>query len=212
MGGRCRRRMMRTRKSSPKRRDMSRFSVYNSNMQAATLISAEEFDLLAETDERRLEYFEGEVIEMASARPEHNILAGNICDELRPLARKRSLGLVLAESEFQIGPDRRLIPDLAFLSRAKAKRIDRAKTPILEIPDLAIEVLSPSESAAHVDRKITAYLDAGVTEVWVIIPETQHIYIHAIGRTSPLTVADTLQSAFFPGWSMPVSAVFDQSV
>ena len=181
-------------------------------MQAAPLISAEEFDLLAETDERRLEYFEGEVIEMASARPIHSIVFGNLFAQLYPLAKSQSLGLVLAESEFQIGRERRLIPDIAFLSLAKARSIDTEKTPILEIPDLAIEVLSPSESAAHVDRKITAYLDAGVTEVWVIIPETKHIYIHAIGRTSPLTVADTLQSAFFPGWSMPVSVVFDRSV
>ncbi len=128
------------------------------------------------------------------------------------MAKRRSLGLVLAWSDFQLGQDWRIIPEIAFLTLAKAKRIDVSRTPILEIPDLAIEVLSPSESADTVDRKITAYLDAGVTEVWVIIPETQHIYVHGIGRTSPLTVADTLQSAFFPGWSMPLSAVFDHSV
>ncbi len=178
-------------------------------MQAATLISAEEFDLLAEADERRLEYFEGEVIEMASPRPIHSIVFGNLFSQLYPLAKSRTLGMVFAESEFQIGRERRLIPDIAFLSLAKAKSVDTSSTPILEIPDLAIEVLSPSESAAHVDRKITAYLDAGVSEVWVIIPETRHIYIHAIGKTTLLTVADTLESAFFPGWSMPVSAVFD---
>ena len=100
------------------------------------VISAEEFDLLTETDERRLEYFNGQVIEVPPARAIHNIVVGNLVIELRSFAKLRSLGLVLAWSDFQLGQNWRLIPDIA------------------------IGVLSPSESAAHVDRKITAYLEA----------------------------------------------------
>ncbi len=47
------------------------------------VISAEEFDMLTKTDERRLEYFDGQVIEVPPACPIHNIVVGNLVVELR---------------------------------------------------------------------------------------------------------------------------------
>ena len=78
--------MMRTRKSSSRRRDLSSFSVYNLGMQGATLISAQEFDLLAETDERRLEFMDGEVIELSFAAPIHSVVVRSLFLQLEHVA------------------------------------------------------------------------------------------------------------------------------
>ncbi len=51
-------------------------------MQAATLISAEGPDLLAQTDERRLEFFDRQIREMSSPRPIHNYIVRNLFRQL----------------------------------------------------------------------------------------------------------------------------------
>ena len=177
-------------------------------MQAVTLISAEEFDLLAETDERRLEFLDGEVIEGSAPLPRHALIVSNLYAELRSLARAGAVGIALVGSEFQIGQERRLIPDLAFLLTPKANRMDPDETPILLIPDLAIEVISPSETALDVERKVVAYLEAGVAEVWTVYPNVSHIYLHTFNTTRLIRADEALTCALFPGWSTPAAHVF----
>lgn len=117
-------------------------------------------------------------------------------------------GEAISEVEFIFGPERRFQPDVAVVLEPAGSQADLWKSPSVLIPALVIEVISLSESASRVDRKIKAYLEAGVAEVIVVYPETNHAYV--ISRTSSANYwsGDTLTSAAIPGWSIRVDDVF----
>jgi Uma2 family endonuclease len=77
-------------------------------------------------------------------------------------------------------------------------------------PELAVEVISPSESAADVQRKVELMLAAGAKAVWVVYPKTQSVTIHTpdgVART--LGAGGSLIAPFLlEGWSAPVAELF----
>ncbi len=78
------------------------------------------------------------------------------------------------------------------------------------IPDLAVEVVSPTDSFYEVVGKVREYFDVGVRLVWVVIPSERLIYVY----TSPTTVSilDTTAEldggAVLPGLHVPLDGLF----
>jgi len=134
---------------------------------------------------------------------------------LGQFAWTRKLGCVESEMLFLLdanaGLKRR--PDLAFVSYErwpKKRRIPR--TPAWDVvPDLAIEVVSPSNLASDVVVKVGDYFRAGVRRVWVIYPVEEQVYVYespALARI--LGRADRLEDeAVLPGFSLPLSELFE---
>jgi Uma2 family endonuclease len=107
---------------------------------------------------------------------------------------------------FLLSADTFLLPAGCFIRMAHLKRTDRDGY-VQGSPALAIEVASESNTAAQLDRKIEQYSAHGAEEVWVAYPETRKIRIHfPDGRSR--TASGVLESDLFPGWSVPVSAIF----
>ncbi len=77
-------------------------------------------------------------------------------------------------------------------------------------PDLAVEVVSPSESAADVYDKVQDYLAAGTQAVWVVYPTRQAVVAYAAdGSARSLAASDTLRDAqVLPGFQCQVSELF----
>ena len=77
-------------------------------------------------------------------------------------------------------------------------------------PDLAVEIISPSETAAEIAHKVGQYLHAGVEVVWVIYPEDQTIHVFESSKNGRILEADDLLEApgLLPGFSIPVSELF----
>jgi Uma2 family endonuclease len=75
-----------------------------------------------------------------------------------------------------------------------------------------IEILSPSNTAIEMHRKLDLYQGAKVREYWVIDPEEKFVEVYCLdkGRYKPhiLRVDDTLQSTLFPGLAIPLGTVF----
>jgi Uma2 family endonuclease len=82
-------------------------------------------------------------------------------------------------------------------------------------PDLVIEILSPSNSAIEMHRKLNLYLDAGVREYWVIDPEEKLVEIYSLNddRYEPriLKIDDTLQSTIFPDFAISMKTIFPET-
>lgn len=103
--------------------------------------------------------------------------------------------------------DLRRRPDVAFLSPEKWP-IGAPPPPTGDwavIPDLAVEVLSPSNRYEAVMRKLREYFRYGVREVWIVSPEERIVQVF----TSPVnlrevTADEALSTSLIPGWSMPV--------
>jgi Uma2 family endonuclease len=79
-------------------------------------------------------------------------------------------------------------------------------------PDLVIEILSPSNSAIEMYRKLNIYRKAGVPEIWIINPEDKQVDVyHLIDNryvSNILLMGDTLKSQRFPGFEIPLDVLF----
>jgi len=77
-------------------------------------------------------------------------------------------------------------------------------------PDLAVEVLSPNDTAYEIDEKVEEYLAAGVPLVWVVNPEKRIVEIHRKdGTVSKLRSTDEISGEdVLPGFRCPVAAFF----
>jgi Uma2 family endonuclease len=134
---------------------------------------------------------------------------------LAPFLRSKRLGKVCGETIFRIDQPRDLQrrPDVAFVSHAKWPANRRApKVNVWDlVPDLAVEVVSPTNSASDVQRKIHEYFEAGVIRVWVIYPDQKNIYIYATPKqVQVLQIGDDLDGGdLIPGFRLPLAALFE---
>ncbi len=108
-------------------------------------------------------------------------LASYLFELLAPFTRKNNLGRMVIEILFQLDAKGKLQrrPDLAFVSYKrwpKNRRVPNTNAWAV-IPDLAIEAVSPSNTAEEINQKIQDYFQSGVLSVWVINPTSEQIYV-----------------------------------
>ena len=178
-------------------------------MASKAMIPMAEFDELVEPDELRYELDEGELIVMTRPRTFHNEIAGNLFYSLKQYLRMRPIGTVFNSDQlYQLGPSTKRAPDVSVVLKP---RVLGRNEELNGAPDLAIEVISPSESPPAIHRKLAQYFRAGCQMALVVYPETGEIEIWRSPGTpgEVLGMADTLSlPALLPEWSLPVSEVF----
>ena len=171
-----------------------------------TTMTPEEF---LENDIPGYEYAKGELIPMSPATRRHGKISVSIIRYLDRYVYENGLGeLYTAETIFQVG-DRMMKPDVAFVSTDRLD-VDEDKTfPIP--PDLAIEVISPTDVHYRIVRKAFDYLEAGTRLVWVLDPvaKTVTVYrsdsdIEILTHEATLTGEDVVQ-----GFTCPVGQLFE---
>jgi Uma2 family endonuclease len=124
-------------------------------------------------------------------------------------AEARRLGAVLPETDLAVRADSRLRPDLAFFSAETWATVDQDRVPVVQTPDVAIEIISPSETATTVNRKVEAFLKWGVEEVWLIEPEIRTLFVHTLAGAQRLSEGAILTSEFIPGWRIQIADLFE---
>jgi Uma2 family endonuclease len=109
-------------------------------------------------------------------------IASFLLHYMNAFAIPKRLGFAVVEVLFQLRPDRpQRRPDLAFLSyeRWRPPSFPLEDPPAFEVvPNLAVEVVSPTNAALEIEDKIHNYFEAGVELVWVIHPRHCRIYVH----------------------------------
>jgi len=142
---------------------------------------------------------------------DHGCIVSDITAILREFVRAGKLGLVAVEAGFCVShdPDTVRSPDVAFV---RAERIPPGGVRAFfdGAPDLAVEVISPSDRASEVIAKAGDWLHFGCAAVWVIDPETKTVTVYsARPQTLFLSVKDTLTcEELLPGFSLPISQIF----
>ncbi len=125
------------------------------------------------------------------------------------------LGNVEAEMLFKLRPESRTQrrPDIAFISYEKWPKGKRypSGNAFQIVPELVIEVVSPTNFANEVDEKVVEYLEAGVRMVWVVFPTTSRIYIHeSLTSVRVLTRVDELDGGeVLPGFRLALNQIFE---
>ncbi len=185
---------------------------YNRLVSTRTLISVAAFDRLLEPDELRYELDEGELIEMVRPRYDpHNRIVMALTRALLAYIDKNPIGEVLStDNLFVLGPTTKRAPDLAFLTNERMKQIQPGKD-IEGAPDLAIEVLSPSDKPAAMRRKVKQYFAAGSKAVWLVYPETREVQVweSEAGPARVLGDRDVIEApGVLPGFLVKISGLF----
>jgi Uma2 family endonuclease len=139
-------------------------------------------------------------------------LAGALIEILRGFVRPRRLGLVTApDGMVRLAPGLVRIPDVAFISWARlpGRRVPREPIPDLA-PDLAVEILSESNTADEMARKRREYFAAGVQLVWQVYPWARTVEVYtASEQVTVLHEAETLEGgAVLPGFALPLREFF----
>ncbi len=122
----------------------------------------------------------GEVVEASPMGAFEIVLAHRLLRLIDGFAVQHGLGWTFIELLFRIDPQRQTErrPDLAFVSRERLPLdalIPRERS-LPVVPDLAVEIVSPSNSANAIAAKVDEYFRAGVRQVWVIYPEIPRLY------------------------------------
>ena len=175
-------------------------------------VTAEELFMMPNDDVRR-ELVGGKVRTMAPAGNVRGRIAMSLAASLFQHGRENGLGIVLAaETGFKISsePDTVRAPDVAFVNRGRIEEVGEVEGYWPGTPDLAVEVISPSDLYTEVEDKVADWLDSGTGMVLVVSPRNRTVAV----RRPPMEItvlgeSDTLDGAgVVSGWSLPVRDVF----
>ncbi len=173
-------------------------------------LTVEEFDrfvALPENAERLFEYIGGEVVEVVSNQRSSRI-AARIIGFLFAYLQQHDIGfLTSSDGGYQIAGER-YIPDAAFVSKSRqAEPSDQAYGPVP--PDLAVEVLSPSDNPHDVRVKVVNYLGAGTT-VWIVDPQRKLVEVYTPGQPVKKVGEDGVLDGgdVLPGFTLAVKDIF----
>ena len=127
---------------------------------------------------------------------------------------RHRLGIVVgADGMTRLAPGLVRIPDASFIvwDRLPGRRVPRA--PIADlVPDLAVEVISPSNTSREMERKLQDYLTAGVRLVWYVLPAPQEVHVYTAERHDVLTIDQELAGGdVLPGFALPLRQLFAES-
>jgi Uma2 family endonuclease len=148
-------------------------------------------DLLSMPDEKAYELVDGRLVER-NMGAESSAVGGNVYFQLREYCRDHDLGITWpADNGYQCfahAPGRVRRPDVSFIRRGRLPGDVPPQGWVKIPPDLAVEVVSPGDSAEKLEEKLEDYQKAGVPLVWVIYPEARKARV--LRRVGPLAELD----------------------
>jgi Uma2 family endonuclease len=164
------------------------------------------------------ELIDGLLVEMPPVSTEASWIAGQVLLAVGSYVKSHRLGWVFdAESEYNCFPNR---PnhirkcDVSFIryGRFKDERLPEGRTRIA--PDLAVEVISPSNTPEEIETKIDEYLGAGIRLIWVVYPKPRTVYAYRPdGRVIRLNDSQELSGEdVVPGFTCRIADLFPPPV
>ncbi len=159
---------------------------------------------------KRYELIEGELVEHMPPGDEHGTIASLIAKFIWDFVLLNGIdGRAGVESShvLALNPDTVRAPDAYYDSIAHTGPL--TESVIRAAPELAVEVVSPSEAADDVEGKIRDYLRAGTRIVWVVYPKTQTVHVRTTTMATIIEAAGVLDGGdVLPGFSLSLSDLF----
>lgn len=166
---------------------------------------------LHDRENRLFELVDGVLVEKTVGYLEA-LLAGEILHLIRTYLIQNDLGQVSgADSTMRFKPGRIRIPDVAFVSWSRCpdqKNLEKSIPDL--VPDLAVEVLSKSNTGREMDRKLREYFEAGTKLVWYVDPKARTVQVFTSVKESRIVKEDGLVDGgeVLPGFSMNLADLF----
>lgn len=177
-----------------------------------TLLTADEFSRIYSGKEGHYELVKGEVLEMPPPGGVHGGIAVNIAIGLGSFVRQHNLGRVVVETGFRLEsqPDTVRGPDVAFIARDRVPAEGLPRAFFMGAPDLAVEIVSPSDAAGELEMKVSDYLRNGSSSVWVVYPDSQRVQVFRPDGSGRWYSEDSVieEQELLPGFSLPLHEIF----
>ena len=171
-------------------------------------------EFMALPEDGRYELVNGELVSMGNSGMEHGYIASNLIIFLGGLVRSQKLGVICDSSTaFTLKTGNKRSPDVSFIAKARLQGIKRLPKGYFQgSPDLAIEILSPSNTVEEIHDKIVEFFENGTRLVWVIHPDEQYVLVyHSPSPDRLLRLADSLDGEdVVPGFSLAIAELFQE--
>ena len=174
----------------------------------------EDYLALPEGGPIRYEVIDGDLCMTPSPNIRHQKISMNLSEIVRHFLRSNPLGEIFA-APCDVVFSQELLqvvePDLVFVSKDHSSILTEKN--IQGVPDLLVEILSPTTEVNDRRLKFSLYERFGVPEYWIVDPETETVQVFRLVEghyASPLEFRkeDRLETPFLPGLSIPLSDVF----
>lgn len=165
-------------------------------------------------DGRRYEVIRGTLYVSPAPTYEHQFTVSSLCWLFTAFVRQSDLGVVLVAPFDVLLPQRiadPVQPDLVVFKKDNGPR--RGDKNFSGVPDLVVEVLSPTTRRLDEKIKLAAYRDAGIPEVWFADPQPRRLSVFHLDQGAYVEVArggpgGTIGSTVLPGLQVAVDQVF----
>ena len=162
-------------------------------------------------DGNKYEVSEGELIVMPPPKSLHSLVASRMIELLLVAGKQIEGRRVLAEAGYVLSRDPLTVrePDVSVVSKERILSTDEDGY-FERAPELAMEVVSPSDSAQDLEVKVQRYLRYGAKQVWIVYPKAKRVHVYrAEGAPQILEESETLEGAdVLPGFSVKVADLF----
>lgn len=172
----------------------------------------EDYMNLPESEVKRYELIEGELVMVPSPTEPHQKVSRNLEFIIWQFVKERDLGQVYdAPMDVVLSVEDVVQPDIMFIAKKRANIITEKN--INGVPDLVIEILSPATSGRDRTIKHTLYARYGVKECWIVDPIEKNIEVHVLEKEGlrlgkKYESQDVLQSPLLIGLTVPLLEVF----
>lgn len=180
-------------------------------IQRMTVEEFERITALPENIDRTFELIDGEMVEKVPTE-EHGSLIIILAAQLLVFVKQHKLGIVTTDARHRVAEDKHNVfrPDISYISYVRKQEMVR-KGVVPLMPDLAVEVKSPDDSAVMMRKKATYYIEHGSKLVWLIFPDKHTVEVYtADGDLRILNEDESLDGVdVLPGFTMPVRDLFE---
>ena len=159
------------------------------------------------------ELLEGEILSVPPPQFTHGSVAGRLLRYLAAFVYDHHLGEATTDVGFRLSESTLIAPDVSFIRTERYAQANNATEYFPFAPDLAVEIVFPSNSANEIALKAELYLTAGSELVWIIYPKLHKVVVyHADHSTYDVSLGGTLTGeALLPGFNIPVADLFPPS-
>jgi Uma2 family endonuclease len=181
------------------------------DMVSTRLLTAE--DLLSMGEDTPYELIDGELIEVSPTSFESSLVTSQLAGYIIPFVRVNRLGWVTsAEGGIVLrrNPDTVVAPDIGFIRKDRFP-VGQDPHKFLSVPpDLAVEVVSPSDSNSQTRKKLALYRSVGVPLIWIVEPKNRTVTVYEAGQPALVLRSGEMLTggSILPGFQLSVDEIF----
>jgi Uma2 family endonuclease len=166
-------------------------------------------------DGHRYEIVNGELIDMGNSGAKHGYVCSVLMIFLGGYVHIQKIGAMFDSSTaFKMKSGNKRSPDISFMAKERLQGLEELPDGFLEgAPDLAVEILSPSNTVEEIHNKLVEYFENGSRLVWVINPKEKYVLVYRSSQEPDrlLKSVDSLDGEdIVPGFTLPIAELFQK--